>query len=90
MEATAPAPPAKGLKYARILLALVALGVLLALGRLAGGYIPVFQEWVKGLGAFGPLVFIAGYAVAVIAFIIPSLVPWRAASSRTRLIRKML
>jgi uncharacterized membrane protein YdjX (TVP38/TMEM64 family) len=68
MESTAPAPPAKR-PFARILLALVALGALLALGRFAGGYIPVFQDWVKGLGAFGPVVFIAGYAVAVIAFI---------------------
>jgi uncharacterized membrane protein YdjX (TVP38/TMEM64 family) len=69
MESTAPAPPAKSLPLSRIVLALAALAALLALGRYAGGYIPVFQEWVKGLGAFGPIVFIGGYAVAVIAFI---------------------
>jgi len=69
MESTAPAPPAKSLSFGKIVLALAALSALLALGRYAGGYIPVFQEWVKGLGAFGPVVFIAGYAVAVIAFI---------------------
>jgi uncharacterized membrane protein YdjX (TVP38/TMEM64 family) len=69
MESTAPTPPAKNLPYARILLALGALAALLAFGRYAGGYIPVFQDWVKGLGAFGPVAFIAGYAIAVIAFI---------------------
>ena len=68
MESTVPAPPAKS-PLARILLGLAALAVLLALGRYAGGYIPVFQEWVKGLGAFGPIAFIGGYALAVVAFV---------------------
>ncbi len=69
METTAPAPPAKSFPFARILLAIAAVGALLALGRYAGGYIPAFQRWVEGLGALGPLVFILGYAVAVVAFI---------------------
>jgi uncharacterized membrane protein YdjX (TVP38/TMEM64 family) len=69
METTAPAPPAKSFPFGKILLAIVALGALFALGRFAGGYIPAFQRWVEGLGAFGPLAFIAGYAIAVVAFI---------------------
>ena len=69
MESSVPAPPARNLPFARILLALAALGALIALSRYAGGYIPVFQEWVRGLGAFGPIAFIFGYALAVIAFV---------------------
>jgi uncharacterized membrane protein YdjX (TVP38/TMEM64 family) len=40
---------------------------LAVLGRRAGSYGPAFAAWVDGLGAWGPLVFILGYAVAVIA-----------------------
>jgi uncharacterized membrane protein YdjX (TVP38/TMEM64 family) len=69
METTAPAPPAKSFPFGKVLLGLVALAALLALGRFAGGYIPAFQRWVEGLGALGPLAFIVGYAVAVVAFI---------------------
>jgi len=52
----------------------IAAGVLLAAlllvaGRKAGAYIPQFAEWVRGLGAWGPIVFIAGYAVATVAFV---------------------
>jgi uncharacterized membrane protein YdjX (TVP38/TMEM64 family) len=69
METTAPSPPAKSFPVGKILLALAAVAALLALGRLAGGYIPAFQRWVEELGAFGPLAFIVGYAVAVVAFV---------------------
>jgi len=69
METSVPAPPAKSFPLGKILLAVAALGALLALGRFAGGYIPAFQRWVEGLGALGPLAFIVGYAVAVVAFI---------------------
>ena len=44
------------------------LAALAALGRLAGAYLPAFQHWVSELGAWGPAVFIAGYALAVVAF----------------------
>ncbi len=39
------------------------------LGRRAGAEVPRFAQWVESLGALGPLVFIAGYAVAVVAFV---------------------
>jgi uncharacterized membrane protein YdjX (TVP38/TMEM64 family) len=69
METSLPAPPAKSFPFGKVLLALAALAALLALGRYAGGYIPAFQQWVEGLGAFGPIAFILGYALAVVAFI---------------------
>ena len=56
------------LPIARILLGIGVLAALLYLGRSAGGYIPVFADWVAGLGALGPIVFILGYAIAVVAF----------------------
>jgi uncharacterized membrane protein YdjX (TVP38/TMEM64 family) len=38
-------------------------------GRQAGAQLPVFAAWVQSLGVWGPLVFVLGYAVAVVAFI---------------------
>lgn len=46
---------------------------LFVLGRKAGGEIPRFAEWVASLGALGPVVFIGGYALAVVAFVPASL-----------------
>jgi uncharacterized membrane protein YdjX (TVP38/TMEM64 family) len=39
----------------------------------AGGYITSFAQWVDDLGAWGPAVFIVGYAIAVAAFVPASL-----------------
>jgi uncharacterized membrane protein YdjX (TVP38/TMEM64 family) len=58
------------LKLAAVVAALVAL---VALGRTLGGYIPQFATWVESLGLLGPLVFVAGYALATVAFIPGSL-----------------
>jgi uncharacterized membrane protein YdjX (TVP38/TMEM64 family) len=52
----------------RLLLLAAALGALLLLGRAAGAAIPRFAGWVEAQGALGPLVFVAGYAAAVVAF----------------------
>lgn len=59
--------------YGKLALGMGVLGALLYLGRSAGGYVPVFAEWVEGLGPLGPIVFILGYIVAVVAFIPGSL-----------------
>jgi len=64
---------ARSIPYAKIFLGVGVLACLIYLGRSAGGYIPVFAEWVDGLGALGPVVFILGYAVAVVGFIPGSL-----------------
>ena len=65
--------PRRGLPFGRIALVVVGLVVLVALGRQAGSYIPQFAQWVNGLGVWGPIVFILGYAVAAVAFVPGSL-----------------
>jgi uncharacterized membrane protein YdjX (TVP38/TMEM64 family) len=47
----------------------LALGALLVLGRELGRHVPTFVAWVEGLGYWGPVVYIIGYAAATIAFI---------------------
>ncbi len=59
----------QGIPFGKIALGLVVLIGLVFLGRSAGAYVPQFAEWVEGLGALGPIVFILGYAVAVVAFV---------------------
>jgi len=64
----------RGGRVARVLAfvaAAVALWLLLRwLGaRWLADAIPAFQAWVKGLGAWAPVAFIAGYAAAVVAFV---------------------
>jgi len=58
-----------GFPIAKILIGLVAVVGLVLLGRKAGGLLPKFAEWVNGLGVWGPIVFILGYAVAAVAFV---------------------
>lgn len=65
----AAASPASGARpWLRIAIAAAAVLLLLFLGRRLGAALPTFAAWVDGLGAFGPIVFIAGYALAVVAF----------------------
>lgn len=67
--ATAPdaAAAVGGRRWVRIGLAVVALAALALLGRQLGGAVTTFSNWVEGLGALGPIVFVVGYAVAVVA-----------------------
>ncbi len=71
-DTTAAAPEAggarKGLPAGKVVIGLVALAGLLYLGREAGAYVPRFAGWVDGLGFWGPVVFIAAYAAAVVGF----------------------
>jgi uncharacterized membrane protein YdjX (TVP38/TMEM64 family) len=70
----APREPARrALPWRQVAIGLAALVALFVLGREAGGQIPRFAAWVDSLGALGPAVFIAGYAVAVVAFVPGSL-----------------
>jgi uncharacterized membrane protein YdjX (TVP38/TMEM64 family) len=72
--ATAPTPPpGRSIPIARVVLVVIGLAVLVVLGRQAGRYVPQFAQWVNGLGVWGPIVFIAGYAVATVAFVPGSL-----------------
>ncbi len=61
--------PAGGVPWARIVLGVVALAGVIWLGRQAGAYVPAFAEWVGAQGALGPVVFVLGYALAVVAFV---------------------
>lgn len=73
----APAPEAavasRRTLFVRIALGVAALALLLLAGRRLAAAVPAFQGWVEGLGAWGPLAFLAGYAVAVVAFVPGSL-----------------
>jgi len=63
------APQAAKSRVAKIVIGLVALVALLVLARQGGAYIPQFAAWVDSLGVLGPVVFILGYAAAVVAFV---------------------
>jgi uncharacterized membrane protein YdjX (TVP38/TMEM64 family) len=71
--ADAATPVSKGKLALYIVLGLAVLAGLFLAGRQAGGYVPRFAQWVEGLGVWGPIVFILGYAVAAVAFIPGSL-----------------
>jgi len=66
-----PAPGAA--RWAKVALGVAALAGVVALGRFAGGTVQSFALWVDGLGAWGPAAFVAGYALAVAAFVPASL-----------------
>lgn len=68
----APAPP-RWKTVLKLLAALAVLAAVLWLGRQGGAYVPAFREWVEGLGFWGPLVFVLGYALATVAFLPGSL-----------------
>jgi uncharacterized membrane protein YdjX (TVP38/TMEM64 family) len=78
-SAAAPSPgtgKASGSRARLITYAVLGIAVLAVLilgGRKAGQYVPQFAAWVEGLGVWGPVVFILGYAVATVAFIPGSL-----------------
>ncbi len=61
--------PRTGVPWGKLALAVLALAALIAIGRSAGGRIDEFRAWIDGLGAIGPIAFIAAYAVGVVAFV---------------------
>ncbi|NNL85483.1 MAG: TVP38/TMEM64 family protein [Myxococcales bacterium] len=65
-DADKPSSPHRYLRFG-----LIAAGVLLfaLLAREAGAYVPRFAAWVDSLGFWGPVVFVLGYAVAVVALV---------------------
>jgi uncharacterized membrane protein YdjX (TVP38/TMEM64 family) len=62
-----------GLSVGRLALIVAAVVGLIFLGRQGAGYIPTFAQWVQSLGVWGPIAFIAGYALAAVLFIPGSL-----------------
>lgn len=73
-SAAGPAPPPPGTRRAWRAAGLVLLLVAaMLLGRELGGQVVRFATWVERLGGWGPALFIAGYAVATVAFVPGSL-----------------
>lgn len=70
-EAEAPEEtPGGGLSLAaKIAAGVVGLALLIALGRVGGGYVPAAAQWVDGLGVWGPVAYIVLYAVSVVLFV---------------------
>ena len=71
--ATGDAARAGGLPRARLLLLVAAAVAVVLVGRRGGAHLPEFAAWVNDLGLWGPVVFMAGYAAAVVAFVPGSL-----------------
>lgn len=63
-----PAAPSPVRRAAQIAIVLAAIAALVVLGRQLEGPLRAFAAWVEGLGPLGPIAFIAGYALAVVAF----------------------
>ncbi len=72
-ETAREATPGRGRLALKIVLGLAAVAALIFLGRALGGYVPRFAAWVESLGLWGPVVFVAGYAAATVAFVPGSL-----------------
>jgi uncharacterized membrane protein YdjX (TVP38/TMEM64 family) len=62
------APGSRGRLALRVAATAAAIAVLLLLGRRLGAALPAFAAWVDGQGALGPIAFVTGYALAVVAF----------------------
>lgn len=63
------ATPSRRTPIGRVLFGIITIVALIAIGRQLGGYLPAFAQWVDGLGAWGALLFIVGYAAATVAFV---------------------
>jgi len=57
----------------KLVLGAAGLVALVLVGRELGGVMPRFATWVETLGIWGPVVFVAGYALATVAFVPGSL-----------------
>ncbi|HVS14704.1 MAG TPA: TVP38/TMEM64 family protein [Thermoanaerobaculia bacterium] len=73
MSGERPSAPARRGSLLKIAIAVAALIALVAVARGSGLSLESFAAWVDGLGVWGPVVFIAGYAVATVAFVPGSL-----------------
>jgi uncharacterized membrane protein YdjX (TVP38/TMEM64 family) len=64
-----PTPAARGSWWWKAPLAALAAAALFLLLRRLGGLVPAFAAWVDGLGLWGPVAFVLGYAVAAVALL---------------------
>ncbi len=70
---TNPQETGSGASLRKVLIAAALLVALAAAARLGGGYVEALRVQVESLGVWGPVVFIVGYAIAVVAFVPASL-----------------
>lgn len=68
LETASPSPQAPQSSKMKIAALIGLLGLLIVAGKQGAALIPQFATWVESLGPAGPLVFIGGYALAVVAF----------------------
>jgi uncharacterized membrane protein YdjX (TVP38/TMEM64 family) len=60
-------------RVGRVIFVAVAVVALVLVGRRAAALVPAFAAWVDGLGVWGPIAFIGGYALATVALVPGSL-----------------
>ena len=72
-------------RIGRIAAAVAGVLALVVVGRAVGGYLPAFARWVDGLGVWGPVVFIVGYALALASLALLALSGSRVIAAVTRL-----
>lgn len=64
-----PAPRRRLPALVRALAVLAVIVALVALGQRVGALLPRFASWVEAQGVWAPVVFVVGYALAVVAFV---------------------
>ncbi len=67
--AAEPAQASQPRTALRVVQGVVLLSAFIVLARFAGGYVEVAAEWVDGLGAWGPVAYVALYAAATVFFV---------------------
>ncbi len=65
--------PASATRVRTIAVLVLVIAAVLAFGRWGVRFVPLFADWVHGLGPLGPIVFIIGYVLAAVAGIPGSL-----------------
>lgn len=68
-KTTAEPKHAGGAMLRRIAIGLIALGSFFVLARMVGDQLPAWTSWVQSLGAWGPVVFILLYILAITLFV---------------------
>ena len=70
---TPPNPTARRTMVKQVALVALAIALLLVLGRFGGRYVPGFVARIQSFGTLGPIVYVVGYTIAMVAGIPASL-----------------
>jgi uncharacterized membrane protein YdjX (TVP38/TMEM64 family) len=68
-DGASPQPRSKPKLILYVVIGLAAVAGVILAGQQAVGPVIRFAEWVEGLGAWGPIVFILGYVIATVSFL---------------------